>query len=201
MSFATTTLSRSFASSLRSRRSVVVRATTVAVLPRRGRHRGASSASASSSRTAARRTRFVVGGRRRFGDDAKTSSSSSSEGPVVEIEQRGEEEEEKKGDKTADEMGLDVTEYARKIDMNMPDLGCGGGRVSRWYKSTGHVVEKGDLLCDVETNAFTFGMESEDDEATIMGEIRVPEGEEELVSPGTTLCTILHKGPPEDDQR
>jgi len=48
---------------------------------------------------------------------------------------------------------------------------------------------------NVELQDFTFGMDSDDDTATMMGKMYVDEGEE--VQPGTPICVILH---PEDEE-
>ena len=64
------------------------------------------------------------------------------------------------------------------------------------YKEPGESIKYDDLLCDIETPDFTFGMATEDKEDSIMGEILVHE--DEICQDGDELCHILQR--PEKDE-
>lgn len=96
---------------------------------------------------------------------------------------------------TAEEAGVDISTFTHKIETVMPDLES-DGKVEKWYKNEGDIIRRGDVICDIELEQFSFAMESDDEGMTIMGEIHVPAGEDETVSPGTPLCTILHESDP-----
>jgi len=90
---------------------------------------------------------------------------------------------------------VDKSQFNHEIKFRMPDLGDVGeedGIVLKWYKNEGDIIKQGDKLCDVKTELFEFGMESDDEGITIMGKILVPEGADP-VKPGEVLCSILHK--------
>lgn len=74
----------------------------------------------------------------------------------------------------------------------MPDMGLGEGRILKWYKKEGDVVRWEDLLCDIETPQFSYGMETEDEEDAIMGEILVeaPSGK---IKENELICYLLHQ--------
>mmetsp|Transcript_32811 Transcript_32811/g.50197 ORF Transcript_32811/g.50197 Transcript_32811/m.50197 type:complete len:86 (+) Transcript_32811:290-547(+) len=81
----------------------------------------------------------------------------------------------------------------------MPDMGEGGGKVLTWFKKEGDIVQKDDVLCDIETDDFSFGMSTDDLEPAIMGEILVPAGGYP-VRDGTILCYLWHKEDDDDDE-
>lgn len=86
-----------------------------------------------------------------------------------------------------------TSKFTKEIELNFPDV-AGKGLI-HWEKSEGDIINRGDLICNVELQDFTFGMDSDDDTATMMGKMYVDEGEE--VQPGTPICVILH---PEDEE-
>ena len=45
--------------------------------------------------------------------------------------------------------------------------------VEKWHKFPGDFLEKDDVLCEIATPDFSFGMQIDDEEAGIMGEIHV----------------------------
>lgn len=98
---------------------------------------------------------------------------------------------------------LDRSLYTKPVPIKMPDLGAGSGKILEWFKQPGDVIVYEDVLCDIETTDFTFGMEIEDDEMGILEEIHVPKGT--VVEPQTLICTILHETnspdpPPEEEE-
>jgi len=70
----------------------------------------------------------------------------------------------------------------------------GTAKIVRWYKKRGDLVAFNDLLCDVETEDYTFGMVNEDKVDAIMGEITVAENSD-VVGDGDILCTLFHPKP------
>eukprot|EP00980_Cylindrotheca_fusiformis_P031265 scaffold26097_cov108-Cylindrotheca_fusiformis.AAC.1 len=74
----------------------------------------------------------------------------------------------------------------------MPDMGEGNDNlIEKWYKQPGDVIKKNDILCDISTPDFTFGMVTEDEFDAIMGEIHVQEGER--ADDEAPICTIYHQ--------
>ena len=88
--------------------------------------------------------------RRYLSDDTKTSSSENT--PIPEI---------------------DRSTYTQEVPVRMPDMGEGKGKILKWYKEEGDIVQRRDILCDIETDDFTFGMETDDEDVAIMGKILV----------------------------
>ena len=68
--------------------------------------------------------------------------------------------------------------------------------VETWYKKEGDIVRTADVLCDIQTPEFVFGMQIDDDEIGLLKTIHVQEGEK--VPDRTTLCTIYHQKKPSD---
>ena len=104
---------------------------------------------------------------------------------------------------------IDTSKYTDPIPIPMPDLGTSNGNspdryslVKEWFFKKGDIIQHEDVLCDIETPDFTFGMETDDEGITVMGDILVPVGQP--VPEGTVLCYTLHesKGRPnqESDQ-
>ena len=52
-------------------------------------------------------------------------------------------------------------------------------------------MEKDDVLCEIATPDFSFGMQIDDEEAGVMGEIHAEEGFK--VPCNAPICTIYHK--------
>lgn len=90
-------------------------------------------------------------------------------------------------------MELDRSQYTEEIKVRMPDMGEGVGKILQWYKTEGDIVQREDVLCDIETPDFTFGMETDDEHVAIMGKILIeaPSGQ---VPDNAVICTLLHKG-------
>lgn len=135
-----------------------------------------------------------------------------------------EDDEEEKGQSSSSSDGEGTSEFTHPIKLKMPDLLANTGddiaRVVKWHKKEGDFINNGDNICDVETNAFVFTMDSDDKETTLLGEICVPampdgelpsseegdtiEGEDSekyIVKHGTTLCVILHKSDPTKQEK
>ena len=76
----------------------------------------------------------------------------------------------------------------------MPDMGEGDdNKIVKWYFKVGDVIQHGDILCDIQTPDFTFGMETDDECLAVMGEILVPEGTDEAVPDNEPICILLHQ--------
>ena len=63
--------------------------------------------------------------------------------------------------------------------------------VEKWHKFPGDFLEKDDVLCEIATPDFSFGMQIDDEEAGIMGKIHAKEGLK--VPCNAPICTIYHK--------
>ncbi|KAL3928138.1 MAG: hypothetical protein SGBAC_012776 [Bacillariaceae sp.] len=84
------------------------------------------------------------------------------------------------------------------IVINMPDMNDDNliSKIEKWYKEPGDIIKRNDILCDITTPDFTFGMVTEDDVDAIMGEQHVQEGES--AEDNAPICTIYHE-PDEKD--
>jgi pyruvate/2-oxoglutarate dehydrogenase complex dihydrolipoamide acyltransferase (E2) component len=96
------------------------------------------------------------------------------------------------------DIDLDVSEFTEEIKVNMPDMGEGEGKVLKWYKKEGDIVLREDVLCDIQTDDFVFGLQTEDEHPAIMGRILV-EAPSENVKDGERLCYLLHR--PEEKEK
>jgi hypothetical protein len=96
--------------------------------------------------------------------------------------------------------GDDRSHYTVEIKIRMPDMGEGNdNKVVKWYKQTGDIIKRNDIMCDIETPDFTFGMVTEDEFDSIMGEIFVKEGPE-FVKDGTVICNVWHQVEPGEEE-
>lgn len=50
---------------------------------------------------------------------------------------------------------VDRSLFTHEIKVRMPEMGEGTGKVLKWYKETGDVIVREDILCDIETPDFT----------------------------------------------
>ena len=95
------------------------------------------------------------------------------------------------GDRPDYESSSDKSKYTHEVKVEMPDIGdLKGGTIETWYKRPGDVIHRDDVVCDIRTEDFTFGMVTDDDFDSIMGEIFVEE-ESGMVDPGTVIFTTL----------
>ncbi len=87
------------------------------------------------------------------------------------------------------------SEYTTPIVIEMPqvDANESGDKffVEKWHKQPGDFLEKEDVLCEIATPDFVFGMQIDDEETGIMGEIHAEEGVK--VPCHAPICTIYHK--------
>ena len=95
-----------------------------------------------------------------------------------------------------DKEEIDKSLFTEEIKIKMPDMG--EGKILTWYKEEGDIVHRGDVLCDIETADFTFGMETDDEQLGIMGSILVP-APSEMIKDEKTICILLHKPSHRDD--
>lgn len=103
-----------------------------------------------------------------------------------------------KGNNDADgsDVGLDRSKFTREVTIAMPDVGDDSemeGVVERWYMKEGDIIKSGDVICDIRTKLVTFGMLTDDNYDSIMGEILIPSGSAP-VKPGTIICKTLNEG-------
>ena len=93
----------------------------------------------------------------------------------------------------------DRESYSVEILVKMPDMGEGDdNKIEAWYKKEGDIIKRNDILCDIATPDFTFGMVTEDECDAIMGEIHVPAGE--IARDHEPICTIYHQAQPGTDE-
>lgn len=110
--------------------------------------------------------------------------------PPAPIEE--EEEEPFEGSHPPESLDGDRALYTVPIAINMPDMGDGDDNlVEEWFKQPGDIIKRNDILCDITTPDFTFGMVTEDECDAIMGEIYVSAGE--ACPDNAKICTIYHK--------
>lgn len=86
--------------------------------------------------------------------------------------------------------------YTIPIVVKMPDMSTEDdlhNTIERWYKQPGDVVQRNDVLCDIGTPDFTFGMVTDDEDDCLMGDVHVEEGS--MVADDTPICTLLHYDP------
>lgn len=101
-----------------------------------------------------------------------------------------------------DTVVLDRSKFTVPIPITMPDMGNGDqNKVIKWYKQPGDIIKRNDILCDIETPDFTFGMVTEDEFDSIMGDIVVEAGPTPIPD-HTIICQVWHQEEPggEDKQ-
>jgi len=97
--------------------------------------------------------------------------------------------------------GDDRSLYSVEIKIRMPDMRDGNDiKIVKWYKQTGDIIKCNDIMCDIETPDFTFGMVTEDEFDSIMGEIFVKEGPE-FVNDGIVICNVWHQEEPGEENQ
>lgn len=89
---------------------------------------------------------------------------------------------------------VDRSRFTEEVPVRMPDMGSPDGsyKIVEWFKSEGDVVHRDDILCDIETPDFTYGLETEDENLAILGKIHFDAPSEGL-SDGQVICTLLHE--------
>ena len=125
---------------------------------------------------------------RYFGSkDLNGDSSSSKDGE----EDEGDQIVKIYGDRPDYETSSDTSKFTHEIKVEMPDVGDStGGTIETWYKKPGDIIQRDEVICDIRTEQFTFGMLTDDDFDSVMGEILVEE-ESGVVEPGTVICTTF----------
>jgi len=90
----------------------------------------------------------------------------------------------------------DLENFTVPIVINMPDMNDDNliSTIEKWYKEPGDIIKRNDILCDIATPDFTFGMVTEDDVDAIMGEHHVKAGES--AEDNEPICTIYHQPEP-----
>ena len=86
---------------------------------------------------------------------------------------------------------IDRSKFTIQTPLKYADMGAGNGKIKQWMKEEGDIVSTGDMLCDIQTDLFTFGLEIDDEGLGILKEKKVREGEE--FEPGTIICVLLHE--------
>ena len=46
---------------------------------------------------------------------------------------------------------MDRSKFTHEIEIRMPDMGEGQGKIIKWYKQEGDLILRDDILCDIET--------------------------------------------------
>ncbi|KAL7524080.1 hypothetical protein ACHAWF_000810, partial [Thalassiosira exigua] len=91
---------------------------------------------------------------------------------------------------------IDRSRFTNEVKVQFPEVGddsAGLGVIEKWYKAKGDIIKRDEVICDIRTNLFTFGMLTDDDYDSIMEEILVPE-ESEPINPLTIICTTFNEG-------
>ena len=87
------------------------------------------------------------------------------------------------------------SEFTKPIVIEMPQVDANESGdnffVEKWHKQPGDFLEKDDVLCEIATPDFVFGMQIDDEETGIMGEIHAEGGVK--VPCHAPICTIYHK--------
>jgi hypothetical protein len=86
---------------------------------------------------------------------------------------------------------LDPKDFTVPIEIKMPALG-GGGKIVTWYRNVGDIVQYEDVICDIETKEFTFGLAIDDEEYGIVHEIMF-QNPSEIVKDDEIICIIMHQ--------
>ena len=84
--------------------------------------------------------------------------------------------------------------YKVEIPIRMPDMGEGENKILKWYKRPGDWIKRNDILCDIQTPDFTFGLVTEDECDAVMGEIFYEASADNAVDDEAIICCILHEG-------
>jgi len=91
----------------------------------------------------------------------------------------------------SNEIPEETVKYTVPVDIRMPDMSDGhDNTVDTWYKQPGDTIKYNDILCDISTQDFTFGLSMDDNHDAIMGEIHVEAGTK--AKDGARICTIYH---------
>mmetsp|Transcript_6809 Transcript_6809/g.12137 ORF Transcript_6809/g.12137 Transcript_6809/m.12137 type:complete len:229 (-) Transcript_6809:133-819(-) len=89
---------------------------------------------------------------------------------------------------------IDRSKFTHEVKVEMPDVGDDTeGIIDRWFKEEGDIIKPGDVICDIRTKLFTFGMMTDDDYHSIMGEILIP-ANSDPIKPNTVICKTLNEG-------
>ncbi len=81
--------------------------------------------------------------------------------------------------------------YTVPVTIRMPDISdTNDNSIEEWFKKPGDVIKRDDVLCDISTPDFTFGMSMDDETDALMGEILVEAGIH--VADGTAICVVYH---------
>lgn len=126
-----------------------------------------------------------------FSDDSK-SKTPAANGSNVTLEDRDVEDMEPNEEAHPDSTlkgNRDL--YTVPVTIKMPDMSEGDDNmVGEWFKKPGDVIKYNDVLCDITTQDFTFGMVTEDEHDAIMGDILVEAGQK--AADGAPICIIYH---------
>ena len=90
---------------------------------------------------------------------------------------------------------IDRSKYTEEVPVKMPGLGGTNAgtksKVVKWYIKPGDIVQREDVICDIETPDFTFGMQTDDEELAIVGDLLVETGQP--VPDGEVICMLYHE--------
>lgn len=131
---------------------------------------------------------------RHFSSEPQSKSPTSEEAPVTESVDDGV--------PTVKSHPASALKFARErytvpVTIRMPDISdTNDNKIEEWFKKPGDVIQRDDVLCDISTPDFTFGMSVDDETDAIMGDILIQAGEPVL--DGTPICVVYH---PEETQQ
>jgi hypothetical protein len=96
--------------------------------------------------------------------------------------------------KATDATEEDITAlYKVVVPIRMPDMGEGKNKIVAWFKQPGDIIKRNDVLCDIQTPDFTFGMVTEDEHDSLMGEIFFEANTDEGIPDEAVICHVLHQ--------
>jgi hypothetical protein len=96
--------------------------------------------------------------------------------------------------KAAETMEEDIAAlYKVVVPIRMPDMGEGKNKIVAWFKRPGDIIKRNDVLCDIQTPDFTFGMVTEDEHDSLMGEIFFEANTDEGIPDEAVICHVLHQ--------
>ncbi|KAL3822231.1 hypothetical protein ACHAXA_000671 [Cyclostephanos tholiformis] len=99
-----------------------------------------------------------------------------------------------KGKNVNDASDIDRAKFTHEVKIEVPDVGddieC---VIQKWHKKEGDLIKRDEVICDIRTKLFTFGMLTDDDYDSIMGKILIQE-ESDPIRPGTVICTTFDEG-------
>ena len=89
-------------------------------------------------------------------------------------------------------VAIDTKKFTHKRELRMPDMGEGKNEIVQWLAEEGDLIVRGDVLCDIQTPDFVFGMEIDDEQPSILWKRLIEPNVQ--VSDDEIICWLLHEG-------